>query len=265
MDEKAKWWDHWKYWVFFSVLAALVGFSCVAWPSLVAKLATNSIGIFGDQFGGLNTFFSALAFAALIVALIMQRDELRLQREELQLQRKDLKDTQALIESQAESMKQQVEIAKHQVELEEWRSNPELGVSALVEAVGTMTGSELGNAAIWPARGLPIDADAVSLKFGVKNRRPVTVYLKNSVVIGASEIEARTGINRPSFRGKLAEPSIPFGDARSFTKVVRLSEFPLCQLGVEARDERMWFVDEAALKEINNEVYKVKQILHDQH
>lgn len=39
--------------------------------------------MFGDSFGALNALFSGLAFAGLIVTLIMQKDELSMQREEL--------------------------------------------------------------------------------------------------------------------------------------------------------------------------------------
>ena len=40
-------------------------------------------GTFGDMFGAVNALFSGLAFAGLIVTLIMQHEELGLQREEL--------------------------------------------------------------------------------------------------------------------------------------------------------------------------------------
>ena len=47
-------------------------------------------GQFGDSFGAVNSLFSGLAFAGLIVALLLQRRELSLQREELQLTRDEL-------------------------------------------------------------------------------------------------------------------------------------------------------------------------------
>ena len=40
-------------------------------------------GTFGDMFGAVNALFSGLAFAGLIVTLIMQHEELGLQRNEL--------------------------------------------------------------------------------------------------------------------------------------------------------------------------------------
>jgi len=48
-------------------------------------------GQFGDMFGGLNSLFSGLAFAGVICAILMQKQELKLQREELENQRKEMK------------------------------------------------------------------------------------------------------------------------------------------------------------------------------
>ena len=45
-------------------------------------------GTFGDSFGVLNTLFSGLAFAGIIVSIKMQSDEMREQRKELQKQKK---------------------------------------------------------------------------------------------------------------------------------------------------------------------------------
>lgn len=46
-------------------------------------------GIFGDMFGAVNALFSGLAFAGLIITLIMQRRELALQRDELEQTRNE--------------------------------------------------------------------------------------------------------------------------------------------------------------------------------
>ena len=46
-------------------------------------------GTFGDSFGVLNTLFSGLAFAGIIVSIKMQNDEMREQRKELQKQKKN--------------------------------------------------------------------------------------------------------------------------------------------------------------------------------
>ena len=52
----------------------------------------ESLGLWGDQFGGFNALFSGLAFAGLILTLYFQSNELALQREELRLQRTEQKE-----------------------------------------------------------------------------------------------------------------------------------------------------------------------------
>ncbi len=58
----------------------------------------SSRGLFGDSFGALNVFVSALAFTVLSIALILQTKE-------LSLQRKDLRITQEQIKGQSEIFK----------------------------------------------------------------------------------------------------------------------------------------------------------------
>lgn len=57
-------------------------------------------GQFGDMFGAVNALFSGLAFAGLIITLILQREELSLQRDELKQTRKEF-------EEQNKTMKRQ--------------------------------------------------------------------------------------------------------------------------------------------------------------
>ena len=47
-------------------------------------------GQFGDVFGAVNALFSGLAFAGLIFAILLQREDLELQRQELTLTRQEL-------------------------------------------------------------------------------------------------------------------------------------------------------------------------------
>ena len=64
---------------------------------------------FGDMFGGINAFFSGLAFLGVIYAVILQREELRLQRAELKLTREELKKSVAAQEKSEVALRQQVE------------------------------------------------------------------------------------------------------------------------------------------------------------
>lgn len=53
----------------------------------------------GDMYGGLNALFSGLAFAGIIVTLVLQREELELQRQELRYTREELARTATAQES----------------------------------------------------------------------------------------------------------------------------------------------------------------------
>jgi hypothetical protein len=68
-------------------------------------------GTFGDMFGAVNALFSGLAFLGVIVAIILQRQELELQREELRASREAQQET-------ATSLREQLEISTFQTELE---------------------------------------------------------------------------------------------------------------------------------------------------
>ncbi len=57
-------------------------------------------GQFGDQFGAINALFSGLAFAGVIVAILLQGEELKLQRQELA-------DTRAELKRQADAAERQ--------------------------------------------------------------------------------------------------------------------------------------------------------------
>jgi len=58
--------------------AALIFFT---WP--IDELSINKSGVFGDSFGLLTSLFSGLAFAGIIITILLQKEELELQRKEL--------------------------------------------------------------------------------------------------------------------------------------------------------------------------------------
>ena len=71
--------------------AALLVIGLWAASAIVLYLSVDDFsksGTFGDSFGALNTLFSGLAFAGIIVSIKMQNDEMREQRKELQKQKK---------------------------------------------------------------------------------------------------------------------------------------------------------------------------------
>jgi hypothetical protein len=80
-------WVRW-FWlgVFFFALWLASGFA-VWWVFPDWKTR----GTFGDMFGGINALFSGIALAGVVIAIIFQRQELRLQRRELEMTRQELR------------------------------------------------------------------------------------------------------------------------------------------------------------------------------
>lgn len=66
-------------------------------------------GTFGDIFGGLNSFFSGLAFFGVIYAILLQKEALEIQHDELIMTRNVMKETQGSHEINA---RQQLLIAQ---------------------------------------------------------------------------------------------------------------------------------------------------------
>lgn len=80
----------------FALLAAACLIAVQALLGLAVYLALPGWmerGQFGDMFGIVNTLFSGFAFAGVIYAILLQRDDLALQREELKLTRQELRRT----------------------------------------------------------------------------------------------------------------------------------------------------------------------------
>lgn len=68
-------------------------------------------GTFGDMFGAANSLFSGLAFAGVIYAIVLQRQELALQREELTLTRRELSRTASAQEKSEQALAAQARAA----------------------------------------------------------------------------------------------------------------------------------------------------------
>ena len=80
----------WK-WIFISAffIVLVVGAWGLSWAWITRELGDPNLpGTFGDMFGAVNALFSGLAFAGIIVAIMMQREDLKLQQEELTGSRK---------------------------------------------------------------------------------------------------------------------------------------------------------------------------------
>jgi hypothetical protein len=81
------------YWLAGVVLLAVV-LLWVATPFAVKAIVGQTLdqrGQFGDLYGSINALFSGLAFAGVIIAILLQRRELELQRRELRYTRTEMK------------------------------------------------------------------------------------------------------------------------------------------------------------------------------
>ena len=104
-----------RLWVFALVFIACAGFVVFVllkvpyaiehWVGIEDK--ATGVGEYGDQYGMANALFAGLAFAGVIVAMLMQSKELQYQREELIRTKKVLDGQRVQLEEQAASMKQQ--------------------------------------------------------------------------------------------------------------------------------------------------------------
>lgn len=97
------------------VLVIVCLFSIPILLNLYIDINENNLGIYGDFFGSINAFVSALAFAGLIYTIILQRKDLQMQKEELQLTREELKRQATAQENSANKQADQVELIKDQI------------------------------------------------------------------------------------------------------------------------------------------------------
>jgi hypothetical protein len=74
---------------YFIIFAGVVTLWCLSWYLITTYVNTTEQGQFGDMFGAVNALFSGLAFAGIIITILLQKEELTLQRQELKDTRKE--------------------------------------------------------------------------------------------------------------------------------------------------------------------------------
>ena len=95
----------WLLFVVIFIAISYVWFRYPDWaPPYFGSREWGTLGQIGDTFGALNALFSGLAFAALIIAVILQTMELRLQRKELKDTRRVLDETAAATRASADAL-----------------------------------------------------------------------------------------------------------------------------------------------------------------
>jgi len=85
-------------------------------------------GAFGDSFGFVNSLFSGLAFAGVIYAILLQREELKLQRIDIEDSRKVLKQSVEEAKRLAELTERQNKISETLMEMEKAKAQPDFSI-----------------------------------------------------------------------------------------------------------------------------------------
>lgn len=89
-EETAAWGRRWPTWIVGGLVlyvAALVGFGFY----VPYRLEWDEAGNFGDMFGGFSAFASGLGLMGVVVAILLQHEQIKMQRHELELQREELR------------------------------------------------------------------------------------------------------------------------------------------------------------------------------
>ena len=96
-----------KIGVILAIGGGVIALWIASWCLIDNFVPIDERGIFGDKFGAVNSLFSGLAFAGLIITLLFQREELQLQREELKETRNELNAQKLEFQEQNRTMKRQ--------------------------------------------------------------------------------------------------------------------------------------------------------------
>lgn len=102
-DNKSRLW----IWIVLAIIGVIAAWGLSSWLINRNIDCATDRGTFGDMFGAVNTLFSGLAFAGLIVTLIYQKEELKFQRDELAETRKELQGQREEFEEQNKTLKRQ--------------------------------------------------------------------------------------------------------------------------------------------------------------
>lgn len=86
-----------------SIIILFIGYGGIiiwlSWPIAFGNI--DKAGVFGDSFGVLTSLFSGLAFAGIVLTILLQKDELGLQRDELKLTREEMKGQHETLKKQS--------------------------------------------------------------------------------------------------------------------------------------------------------------------
>lgn len=96
-------------WMALIILLVIVVWGTSGWVVYQAADNWGDRGTMGDMFGAVNSLFSGLAFAALLLTIFQQRQEIRMNRIAIEQNRKELAKSAIAQHHAQEALKQQVE------------------------------------------------------------------------------------------------------------------------------------------------------------
>ncbi|EIZ0309917.1 hypothetical protein HJ024_22760 [Vibrio parahaemolyticus] len=138
-DEKDKKESIWLIWlilatapILFAIYAGTLLY--LTWP--IQKISISQSAVFGDSFGPLTALFSGLAFAGMIVTILLQRRDLALQRE-------DVRSNRAEFRRAAHAQERSVRIAAITTLLDEYNARYKLNEESLSRVTDHSTGPAL--------------------------------------------------------------------------------------------------------------------------
>ena len=91
----------------YAIISVIITITLWALSFLLLIVDKGDRGTYGDMFGPVNALFSGLAFAGLIITLVMQHEELGLQRKELVQTNKELAAQREQFTAQTKTMQNQ--------------------------------------------------------------------------------------------------------------------------------------------------------------
>lgn len=187
-------------WIILAIGGIIVSW-VVSWCLIDKFVPIGERGVFGDKFGAINSLFSGLAFAGLIVTLLFQKEELKLQREELRETRKELESQRKEFEEQNKTMKRQrfentffnmlslqneiVTNLSYECRETKW-SQSEQGYEEIINKYSSREVFEI----LYEYRGIIIHIGVGSKNLGIKN------VLKEDIKLLYSKKEVRAVISR---------------------------------------------------------------------
>ena len=108
---------NWYVWLGFLALVVFGGWVLSGVLLIIFFDSWSDRGTFGDMFGAVNALFSGLALGGVIIAIILQKQELGLQRRELELTRQELTRSAEAQETSNSALTRQFEMLQITAEL----------------------------------------------------------------------------------------------------------------------------------------------------